>query len=121
MLAVQTGLRVSEITGLRVADVHLDAGPHVRCTGKGRKDRATPLTRQTVAIMRGWLAERGDAGANPVFPGPDGKPLGTDAVRRRHPAARRHGSSPLPLSIEQENQPAYAKAHLRDEDAGKRH
>ena len=61
VLAVQTGLRVSEITGLRVADVHLDAGPHVRCTGKGRKDRATPLTRQTVAIMRGWLAERGGA------------------------------------------------------------
>ena len=89
-LAVQTGLRVSEITGLRVADVHLGAGAHVRCTGKGRKDRATPLTRQTVAIMRGWLAERGGAGADAVFPGPDGKPLGTDAVRRlteRHAAA----------------------------------
>jgi integrase/recombinase XerD len=88
-LAVQTRLRVSEITGLRVADLHLGAGPYVRCTGKGRKDRATPLTRQTVAIMRGWLAERGGAGADPVFPGPDGKPLGTDAVRRltqRHAA-----------------------------------
>ena len=88
-LAVQTGLRVSEITGLRVADVHLDVGPHVRCTGKGRKDRATPLTRQTAAIMRGWLAERGGVGADPVFPGPDGKPLGTNAVRRltqRHAA-----------------------------------
>ena len=81
-LAVQTGLRVSEITGLRVADVHLGAGPYVRFTGKGRKDRATPLTRQTTAIMRGWLAERGGAGADPVFPGPDGKPLGTNAVRR---------------------------------------
>jgi integrase/recombinase XerD len=136
-LAVQTGLRVSEITGLRVADVHLGAGPHVRCTGKGRKDRATPLTRQTVAIMRGWLAERAGGGDNPVFPHPNGKPLGPlprpglprpgrqAAGHRRgpqaHPAARRHGSSPLPLSIEQEDQPAYAKAHLRDEDAGKRH
>jgi integrase/recombinase XerD len=89
-LAVQTGLRVSEITGLRVADVHLGTGAHVRCTGKGRKDRATPLTRQTAAIIRGWLAERGGADADPLFPGPDGKPLGTDAVRRltqRHATA----------------------------------
>lgn len=81
-LALQTGLRVSEVTGLHVADLHLGAGAHVRCTGKGRKDRATPLTRQTAAIIRGWLAERGGSGDDPLFPGPDGKPLGTDAVRR---------------------------------------
>jgi integrase/recombinase XerD len=89
-LAVQTGLRVSELTSLRIADVHLDTGPHVRCTGKGRKDRATPLTRQTAELMRGWLAERGGTGADPLFPGPRGAALGTDAVRRliqRHAAA----------------------------------
>lgn len=89
-LAVQTGLRVSELTGLRIADLHLDTGPHVRCTGKGRKDRATPLTRQTADLMRGWLDERGGAGSDPLFPGPGGAALGTDAVRRliqRHAAA----------------------------------
>jgi integrase/recombinase XerD len=116
-LTVQTGLRVSEITGLHVADVHLDAGPHVRCTGKGRKDRATPLTRQTAAIMRDLLAER--AGADPVFPGPDGKPLGTDAVRRltqQHAvtAAARYPSLSKKIS-------PHAEAHLRDDDAGKQH
>jgi len=52
LLAVQTGLRVSELTGLTRQDVHLGAGPHVRCHGKGRKDRATPLTGQTVRVLR---------------------------------------------------------------------
>lgn len=57
LLDVQTGLRVSELTGLTRQDIHLGAGPHVRCHGKGRKDRATPLTAQTVKVMRTWLAE----------------------------------------------------------------
>jgi len=52
ILACQTGLRVSELIGLRRADIDLGAGAHCRCTGKGRKDRATPLTRQTVAALR---------------------------------------------------------------------
>ena len=55
LLAVQTGLRVSELTGLRCRDVHLGAGAHVRCVGKGRKQRCTPLTGQTVAVLRAWL------------------------------------------------------------------
>ncbi|HEX3308892.1 MAG TPA: tyrosine-type recombinase/integrase, partial [Streptosporangiaceae bacterium] len=57
LLDVQTGLRVSELTGLKRQDIHLGTGPHVRCHGKGRKDRATPLTTQTVKVMRTWLAE----------------------------------------------------------------
>ena len=59
LIAVQTGLRVSELTGLTCSDVHLGPGTHVRCHGKGRKDRATPPTRQTVTVLRAWLAERG--------------------------------------------------------------
>jgi site-specific recombinase XerD len=88
-VAIQTGLRVSELTGLRLQDIHLGTGAHVRCTGKGRKDRSTPLTRQTVAVLRAWLAERGGAPGDPVFPGPRGAPLSRDAVRRlvgRHTA-----------------------------------
>jgi integrase/recombinase XerD len=58
-LAVQTGLRASELTGLRCRDVHLGTGPHVSCLGKGRKRRVTPLTTQTVDLLRTWIAERG--------------------------------------------------------------
>lgn len=89
VVAVQTGLRVSELVGLRRRDIHLGTGAHVRCTGKGRKDRSTPLTRQSVAILRVYLTERGGAPDDPVFPGPRGAPLSRDAVRRlveRHTA-----------------------------------
>ena len=66
-LAVQTGLRVSELTGLTRRDVHIRPGPHVRCHGKGRKERALPRSRATVAVLRAWLAERnGEPGAAPV-------------------------------------------------------
>jgi integrase len=58
-LATQTGLRVSELTGLDSGDIHLDTGAHIRCLGKGRKQRAVPLTNSTVAVLRVWLQERG--------------------------------------------------------------
>ena len=67
--AVQTGLRVSELTGLRCHDVVLGTGAHVRCYGKGRKERCTPLTRHTVAVLRVWIAELGHIGDQPLFPG----------------------------------------------------
>ena len=51
-LAVQTGLRASELIGLCCADVHLGSGAHVSCHGKGRKQRITPLTSGTVAHLR---------------------------------------------------------------------
>lgn len=83
LLAVQTGLRVSELIGLRRADVHLGTGAHVSCRGKGRKERITPLTRTTVAVLRVWLAERAGAAADPLFPTATGRPLSRDAVERR--------------------------------------
>ena len=89
VVAVQTGLRVSELVGLRRRDIQLGAGAHVRCRGKGRKDLSTPLTRQTVSIVRAYLAERGGTPDDPIFPGPRGAPLSRDAVRRlveRHTA-----------------------------------
>jgi integrase/recombinase XerD len=82
LLAAQTGLRVSELTDLTVGDVHLGTGAHVRCHGKGRKDRATPLTSQTVAVLRSWLAERGGQAADPLFPTRAGSPLSRDTVER---------------------------------------
>jgi integrase/recombinase XerD len=89
LLAVQTGLRVSELTGLNRQDIHLGAGSHVRCHGKGRKDRATPLTSRTVKVMRTWLAELHPGPAGPLFPTQPGGRLSRDAVERlvaRHAA-----------------------------------
>jgi integrase/recombinase XerD len=82
LLAVQTGLRVSELTGLASQDAHLGAGPHVRCHGKGRKHRATPLTSQVVKVLRTWLAELGPAPDGPLFPTQSGARLSRDAVER---------------------------------------
>jgi integrase len=67
-LAAQTGLRVSELTHLTCRDVHLGAGAHVRCEGKGRKERCTPLTGASVAVLRDWLAERGGAPHDALSP-----------------------------------------------------
>ena len=82
-LAVQTGLRASELIGLNCADVHIGAGAHVSCTGKGRKQRITPLTSGTVALMRAWLAEGSGQPADPLFPTRTGRTLSRDALERR--------------------------------------
>jgi integrase/recombinase XerD len=82
-LAVQAGLRVSELTSLTCADIRIQAGPHVHCTGKGRKERDTPLLPATVRILKAWLAERGGQPGDVLFPGPSGQRLSRDAVERR--------------------------------------
>ncbi|WP_068124430.1 tyrosine-type recombinase/integrase, partial [Nocardioides massiliensis] len=78
-LTVQTGLRISEIRSLTRADIHLGTGPHVACTGKGRRQRITPLTRATVDIMKAYLAERATRPGTALFCGPQGWPLSRDA------------------------------------------
>lgn len=79
-LAVQTGLRVSEVTGLHVGDVELGTGAHVRCQGKGRKERCTPLAKETVRLLRVWMKERGGLPGDPLFPTQRGTPLTRSAV-----------------------------------------
>src|SRR5262249_44857986 len=66
--AVQTGLRLSEMTGLRHEDVSLGAGPHVHCRGKGRKERCTPLAKHTVAVLKAWIREQGREDSKTLFP-----------------------------------------------------
>ena len=83
LTAIQTGLRASELTGLNCSDVHLAAGPHVSCRGKGRKQRVTPLTQITVAVLRVWLAERAGESHDPLFPTSRGKRLSRDSLERR--------------------------------------
>jgi len=82
-LAAQTGLRVSELIGLRCADVHLGTGAHVRCLGKGRKARITPLTSGMVSLMRVWMRERSGQAGDPVFATQTGRPLSRDALEHR--------------------------------------
>lgn len=80
LVAVQTGLRLSEFTGLSRQDVALGTGAHVRCMGKGRKERCTPLTKTTVAVLKAWLKEPARHNAEVLFPNASGGRLSADSV-----------------------------------------
>jgi integrase len=82
LLAVQAGLRLSELTSLTRQDLHLGSGAYVRCHGKGRKDRCTPLTQQTVAVLRVWLQELGGQLGDLLFPSRLRRRLSSDAIQR---------------------------------------
>jgi len=80
LVALQTGLRVSELIGLRCQDVALEAGAHVRCTGKGRKTRCIPLRKEAIAALRHWMRERKGQPDDALFPNARGQPLSRDGV-----------------------------------------
>lgn len=80
LVAIQTGLRLTELTALKVQDVHLGGGAHVRCQGKGRKDRCTPLNNQTVVVLKNWVREHGGMAGDLLFPTRRGSSLSPDAV-----------------------------------------
>ena len=82
-LALTAGLRVSELTALQVGDVHLGVGAHVLCHGKGRKNRTTPLDRQTVQILTAFTTERPSDAEGFVFPTRTGTRMSRDAVAAR--------------------------------------
>jgi site-specific recombinase XerD len=79
-LAIQTGLRVSELIGLTCKDIVLGSGAHVRCQGKGRKERCTPLRKELVTTLRSWLRERSGQPDDPLFPNARGGFLSRDGV-----------------------------------------
>ena len=81
LVASQTGLRASELINLRCEDVHLGAGAHLRCQGKGRKERCTPLRKDAVAALRAWLQERRGEARDPVFPNQRGRSLSHDSLK----------------------------------------
>jgi site-specific recombinase XerD len=94
LVAIQTGLRVSELIGLQRQDVVLGRGAHARCKGKGRKERCTPLRKEAVKVLVPWLRECPSEPGSPVFPSSRGGPLSRVAVERlvtrhRQTAARR--------------------------------
>jgi integrase/recombinase XerD len=90
LVAIQTGLRVSELIALRLNDISLSTGAHLRAHGKGRKQRSVPLTRETIAVLRDWLKERQGQPDDPLFPTRQGQPLSRDAIEllvAKHAAA----------------------------------
>lgn len=90
LVATQTGLRNAEIRSLRCCDVELGVGAHVRCSGKGRKMRCTPLRRDVAAVLESWFNEQCGAPEDPVFPSSRGGFLSADALQRlvsRHAVA----------------------------------
>ena len=108
LLAVQTGLRNSEITSLKREDVGLGTGAHVRCLGKGRKLRCTPLRPDVVAVLKEWMLQQGGDPADPVFPSSRGGRLSADAMQRlvlRHVTTARRT---VRHREDQEGNPAHA-------------
>lgn len=81
LLALTTGLRVSELIGLNCANITLGTGAYVRCYGKGRKHRCTPLTKKTINALRAWLRERQGQPMEPLFPNARGKRLSSDGIQ----------------------------------------
>jgi len=82
VVALRTGLRLSELTGLRCRDVQTGTAAHVKCLGKGRKRRDTPLDKSTVVLVRSWLGERRGEPDDALFPSRRGGRLSPDAVQR---------------------------------------
>lgn len=93
VVAMQTGLRVSELIALRRADVVCGRGAHVRCEGKGRKQRCTPLGPDTISVLEAWLRRDLSPQSDCVFPSSRGGPLSRDAIEdlvARHGRTAQH-------------------------------
>jgi integrase/recombinase XerD len=121
-VAVQTGRRVSEFTGLCNQDVELGTGAHVRCVGKGRKEPSTSLDRVSVAILRVWMQERGSGPDDVLFPTRRNSRLSRDAaghlVTKRSITAQRRCPSlktkhPTPHATHPEAQLRHGSSSLR--------
>ena len=98
LVAVETGLRCSELAGLRIESLVLGRGAYLRCQGKGRKERCAPLRKSTVAVLRGWLRERGGATSDPLFPNARGGRLSPDGIEyivAKHTAVARQSCASL--------------------------
>jgi site-specific recombinase XerD len=81
LVAAQTGLRLSEMTGLKREDLVLGAGAHVRVIGKGRKERCTPVTRSTRAVLKSWMREPQRGDGDLLFPSARGGRLSVHGVQ----------------------------------------
>jgi integrase len=98
LVAMQTGLRLSELTGLRREDITLGPGTHIQCVGKGRKQRCTPLSKTTRRVLVAWMKEPWPLASEFLFPSLSGGRLSADAVQdlvNKHVATARMKCSSL--------------------------
>jgi len=103
LTAIQTGLRLSEIISIRQQDISLAKGAHIRCEGKGRKERCTPLAKSTVIVLTAWVREQGEDGSKILFPTVQGNRLSPDAVQH---LVRKYGA------VAQKTCPSLAQKHV---------
>ena len=121
LLAVQTGLRLSELTNLMPADLQLGAGANVHVIGKGRKERCTPVSKSTRAVLTAWLREPPKMAGQPVFPNAQGGTSERAWCALPAGQARGNGGDDLPVVEEQAREPARAAPHDGDgSSAGRR-
>ena len=120
LLAVQTGLRASELIGLTCGDVHLGAGAHVSCLGKGRKHRITPLTDATVTVLRDWLGR--NAPGDPTSPAVPDQPRPHRSAATPSSAASPHAAAAATAARRstQDGHRPRAAPHRRDAAAARR-
>jgi integrase/recombinase XerD len=114
LVAIQTGLRVSELTGLLSSDLHLGPAAHLFCRGKNRKQRSVPLTAQTVAVLKTWLRERHGEPDDVLFPTIRAQP-GHRAVAAHQ--THRYRRATIPLAPREADYAACPQAYLRDDPA----
>ena len=93
LVAIETGLRVSELSQLRCSDVTLGHGANVHCHGKGRKERCTPLSAASVRVLKAWLRERQGSTEDVLFPSLRNANLSRDAIER---LVKRHSTTATP-------------------------
>ncbi len=119
-MTVQTGLRISEVCSLTIDDIHLGTGPHVTCTGKGRRQRITPLTSATVSVMTAYLARAVRPARNrTLLRSPRTVPIPRCArASPRHPPRGR--SDRLSEPRRQARHDAHPATHRSDEPARRR-
>ena len=114
LVALQTGLRASELINLRCKDVVLGTGAHIRCDGKGRKERCTPLRRDTVKLLELWLRERRGGDDQSAVPDDARRQAEPRRARTPRPQALPRRIGIVPLAGRQARQPAYPSAQHRD-------
>ena len=90
-----TGARVSELIGMRIADVSFETGPAILIHGKGRKERQVPLWPSTARLLKRWLQQNPRESEQPLFTNRSGAPLTRIGISERlklakHTAAQRH-------------------------------
>ena len=114
LVAIQTGVRISELVNLTIAETSLTTGAHLRVIGKGNKERCAILTSETVAVLRAWLREREGQPQDPLFPTRRGGPLDTTGVRAPARQAHRHSNPRMPDARDEADHAAHTPAHQRD-------